>query len=90
MADRANPGRTAPSDGDAAGQSTLLRIDADERARRLAFNQLGERDAERLAALRPILEPHLDEMIAEFYSHLLRFADLEHLLREEPDRKSVV
>ena len=86
MADRANPGRTAPSDGDAAGQSTLLRIDADERARRLAFNQLGERDAERLATLRPILEPHLDEMIAEFYSHLLRFADLEHLLREEPDR----
>ena len=86
MADRASPGRTAPSDGNAAGESTLLRIDADERARRLAFNQLGERDAERLAALRPILEPHLDEMIAEFYSHLLRFADLEHLLREEPDR----
>jgi len=86
LADRANPGRTAPPDGDVAGESTLLRIDADERARRLAFNQLGERDAERLAALRPILEPHLDEMIAEFYSHLLRFADLEHLLREEPDR----
>ena len=69
-----------------AGDSPPLRIDEEELARRLAFNHLGDEDAARLAGLRRLLAPHLDEVVTEFYAHLLRFSDLERLLREEPDR----
>lgn len=85
MADGPERDRPAPARG-GADDSPFLRLDDEERARRLAFNHLGDEDAARLAGLRPLLAPHLDEVIAEFYAHLLRFSDLERLLREEPDR----
>lgn len=85
MADAPERDRPAPARG-GADDSPFLRLDDEERARRLAFNHLGDEDAARLAGLRPLLAPHLDEVIAEFYAHLLRFSDLERLLREEPDR----
>ena len=76
----------AEAGSDAEADASHLRLDADERARRLAFNGLGDEDAARLQTLRPLLEPHLDDIIADFYSHLLRFSDLEQLLRAEPGR----
>ncbi|MFM8411754.1 MAG: protoglobin domain-containing protein [Alphaproteobacteria bacterium] len=90
MTDGSRRGRRPPATAGGREQSVLLRVDEEDRARRLAFNQVGDDDVERLAGMRPLLEPHLDDLIGEFYSHLLRFSDLERLLRDEPDRVTVL
>jgi signal transduction histidine kinase len=66
--------------------SRLLGLDAGHTAERLAFYELSPLDEEHLAALGEIFDPHLDEIIADFYAHLLRFPELEALLRAEPGR----
>lgn len=63
-----------------------LGLDAQRLAERLAFYELSVRDEERLAAIRDVCDPRLDEIIADFYAHLLRFPELEALLRAEPGR----
>ena len=68
--------------------SRLLGLDAAHTVERLAFYELSSRDQEHLAALSEICDPHLDEIIADFYAHLLRFPHLEELLRAQPGRVS--
>lgn len=65
---------------------TTLQFDEAQRAMRLAFNEIAPDDERRLAAMKPRCEGHLDEIVADFYAHLLRFPDLEALLRAEPGR----
>jgi signal transduction histidine kinase len=53
---------------------------------RLAFFQLTERDQDLLSSIGDVCASELDPIVAEFYSHLLRFEPLEELLRAEPGR----
>jgi signal transduction histidine kinase len=66
--------------------SERLGLDAEAQALRLAFYGFGEADRAELVSLAPICDRHLDEYIADFYAHLLRFPALESLLRSEPGR----
>jgi len=49
-------------------------------SQRLAFIGMTEADRDALAALRPVLEEHADELVAAFYRHLLGFAETRRLL----------
>ena len=75
-------------DDEGAGRelSERLGLDARRTAERLAFYQITPGDQAHLARLSEICDPHLDEIIADFYAHLLRFPPLEELLRSEPGR----
>ncbi|HTO68276.1 MAG TPA: protoglobin domain-containing protein [Myxococcota bacterium] len=53
-----------------------------DREIRLAFFELGPRDREHLALLRPLLEKHADAFVANFYRHLLSFEGTRSLLAE--------
>jgi len=78
-----------PPSRDPAGGTTLrgaLGLDPVHTTERLAFYELSARDEERLAELAAVCDPQLDEIIADFYAHLLRFPHLEQLLRAEPGR----
>jgi signal transduction histidine kinase len=55
-------------------------------ADRLAFFQITARDEKHLADIGDACAPGLDQLVAEFYAHLLRFPPLEGLLRAEPGR----
>lgn len=66
--------------------SKLLGLDAERTADRLAFYSIGPDDEAHLAQLAEICDPRLDEIIADFYAHLLRFPPLEEMLRAEPGR----
>ena len=71
------------------GTSTLsqaLGLDQAHMTERLAFYELSARDEEHLAELAAVCDPHLDEVIADFYAHLLRFPHLEEMLRAQPGR----
>lgn len=68
--------------------SRALGIDAEQLADRLAFFELGPADEEALARTSAACDSHLDQIIADFYAHLLRFPELERLLRAEPGRVS--
>ena len=60
---------------------------ADERrAERLAFFDIGPADTSELGAYRPLAEKSVDGIVTQFYEHLLRFPELETLLRAEPGR----
>jgi signal transduction histidine kinase len=61
-------------------------LDAAARAERLAFFELGPDDAERLAAYRPVAEAAVDDVVRDFYAHLLRFPELARLLTDAPGR----
>jgi signal transduction histidine kinase len=56
------------------------------RTERLAFFDLGPEDTAELRAYRPLAEKTVDTIVDEFYAHLLRFPELDTLLRVEPDR----
>lgn len=73
---------------DAAGLelSRLLGLDAERVAERLAFFGLGAADEARLAGLAEVCGPRLDQVVADFYAHLLRFPALEEMLRSEAGR----
>ena len=55
-------------------------------ADRRAFFQITERDEKHLAELGEACASGLDQIVADFYAHLLRFSPLEDLLRAEPGR----
>lgn len=80
-----DPGRTARA-ADPTEAPAALHLGDEERQLRLAFNEIGPADAGRLGALAPRLSARFDEIIADFYAHLLRFPELEALLRAEPGR----
>jgi signal transduction histidine kinase len=64
----------------------LTGLTDERRAERLAFFDIGAADTSELAAYRPLAEKTVDGIVAEFYEHLLRFPELEALLRAEPGR----
>ena len=66
--------------------SKALGLDAERLAERLAFYEISGRDEELLAQISDVCDPRLDEVIADFYAHLLRFPQLEELLRAVPGR----
>jgi signal transduction histidine kinase len=66
--------------------SDLIGLDERRQAERLAFFEIGPDDLRALRALRPLAEARVDELVEEFYDHLLRFPELEPLLHETPDR----
>jgi len=61
-------------------------LDAARRQEQLAFFELGAEDTRALEEYRPIAEGTVDEIVSRFYEHLLRFPELEALLRTEPGR----
>ena len=65
--------------------SKALGLDAERLAERLAFYEISGRDEELLAQISDVCDPRLDDVIADFYAHLLRFPQLEELLRAAPD-----
>src|SRR5262245_43098844 len=64
----------------------LTGIDAEQQAERLAYFDLGPPDREILRKLAPFASQRVDDIVAQFYEHLLRFPELEALLHEEPGR----
>ena len=68
--------------------SKALGLDAERLAERLAFYEISGRDEELLAQISDVCDPRLDDVIADFYAHLLRFPQLEELLRAAPGRVS--
>lgn len=75
------PGRNGPGE-----LSRRLGLDQAHLDDRLAFFEIGPEDERQLAALREVCRPSLDQIVADFYAHLLRFPPLEALLRAEPGR----
>ena len=66
--------------------SATLGLDADRLAERLSFYEISARDEDLLARISDVCDPRLDDVIADFYAHLLRFPQLEELLRGAPGR----
>lgn len=66
--------------------SETLGLDAERLAERLDFYEISARDEELLAQISDVCDPRLDDVIADFYAHLLRFPQLEELLRAAPGR----
>ncbi|MBY0279482.1 hypothetical protein K2Z84_29455 [Candidatus Binatia bacterium] len=66
--------------------SDALGLDAERLAERLTFYEVSSRDEQLLAQISEVCDPRLDEVIADFYAHLLRFPQLEELLRAVPGR----
>jgi signal transduction histidine kinase len=56
------------------------------REEQLEFFGLGPDDAEQLRGYRPLAERTVDRIVTDFYDHLLRFPELETILRSEPGR----
>lgn len=77
-------------DDDAAAKkrelSATLGLDAERLAERLSFYEISARDEDLLARISDVCDPRLDDVIADFYAHLLRFPQLEELLRGAPGR----
>jgi signal transduction histidine kinase len=61
-------------------------LDAARRREQLAFFELGPEDTQALQAQRALAEATVDRVVSRFYDHLLRFPELEALLRAEPGR----
>jgi signal transduction histidine kinase len=66
--------------------SELRGLDEVHRAERLAFFQLGDEDAKALLGYQPVAAATVDRIVSDFYAHLLRFPELEDLLRADPER----
>jgi signal transduction histidine kinase len=72
--------RTSERLGDLTG------LTGPRRAEQLSFFELGPEDADRLRAYRPLADKRVDQIVADFYAHLLRFPELETLLQSEAGR----
>ena len=57
-----------------------LQITAEELQTRLAFLSFGEQDGRNLVEIRDVISSHVDELIGEFYDHLLQFEELREIL----------
>src|SRR5262245_41162062 len=64
----------------------LTGLDAEQQAERLAYFDLGPADCEVLRKLAPFARQTVDDIVAGFYEHLLRFPELAALLNAEPGR----
>src|SRR2546425_647042 len=72
------------------GAENLLRdrtgLTEPHREQQLEFFGLGPDDGEHLRRYRPLAERTVDKIVTDFYEHLLRFPELEALLRSESGR----
>lgn len=59
-----------------------LQITAEELQTRLAFLSFGEQDGRNLVEIREVISSRVDEMIGEFYDHLLQFEELRGILSD--------
>ena len=57
-----------------------------QQAERLAYFDIGPADRQILRDLAPLAQRTVDDVVAGFYQHLLRFPELAGLLRAEPGR----
>jgi signal transduction histidine kinase len=64
----------------------LTGLDEERRAERLSFFELGEADTKALGDYRPLADATVDQIVADFYAHLMRFPELAELLQSEPGR----
>jgi diguanylate cyclase (GGDEF)-like protein len=60
-----------------------LQITAEELQTRLAFLFFGERDRRNLVEIHDVISSHVDEIIREFYDHLLQFEELRGILSDQ-------
>ena len=59
-----------------------LQIAGEELQTRLAFLSFGEQDGRNLVEIRDVIASHVDEIIGEFYGHLLQFEELRGILSD--------
>lgn len=59
-----------------------LQITAEELQTRLAFLSFGEQDGRNLVEIRDVISSRVDEIIGEFYDHLLQFEELRGILSD--------
>jgi diguanylate cyclase (GGDEF)-like protein len=59
-----------------------LQITAEELRTRLAFLSFNEQDGRNLVEIRDVIASHVDEIIGEFYDHLLQFEELRGILSD--------
>jgi len=74
----------AEEDGTQATRSLCdqLQITAEELQTRLAFLSFGEQDGRNLVEIHDVISSRIDEIIGEFYDHLLQFSELRVVLSD--------
>ena len=60
----------------------LLQITTAELQTRQAFLSFGEQDSRNLVEIHEVIAAHVDEIIGEFYDHLLQFEELRGILSD--------
>src|SRR6266849_4406806 len=78
--------RSTDRPGSRGSLRELRGLDDEHRAEQLSFFELGAEDTRALQGYRPVAEATVDRIVSDFYAHLLRFPELERLLRAEPAR----
>jgi signal transduction histidine kinase len=78
------------SSPDRPGLPGLLRdrigIDGPRRAEQLEFFALGDADAKALLQYRPLAQARVDQIVSDFYAHLMSVPELRSVLEAEPGR----
>lgn len=76
--------RMAEQQGTQAARSLCdqLQITTEELQTRLAFLSFGEQDGRNLIEIHDVIVSHVDEIIGEFYDHLLQFEELRGILSD--------
>jgi diguanylate cyclase (GGDEF)-like protein len=74
----------AEQQGEQAANSLCdqLQVTTEELQARLAFLSFGEQDGRNLVEIREVIASHVDEIIGEFYDHLLQFEELRDILSD--------
>ena len=74
----------AEEEGTQAARSLCdqLQITAEELQTRLVFLSFGEQDGRNLVEIHDVISSRIDEIIGEFYDHLLQFSELRVVLSD--------
>ena len=74
----------AEQQGEQAAKSLCdqLQITLEELQGRLGFLSFGEQDGRNLVEIHDVISSHIDEIIGEFYDHLLQFEELRGILSD--------
>ena len=59
-----------------------LQVTEEELQTRLAFLSFGQQDRQNLVEIHDVISSHVDEIIREFYDHLLQFEELRRILSD--------
>ncbi len=75
----------AEQQGEQAASSLCdqLQITGEELQTRLAFLSFAEQDGRNLVEIRDVIASHVDDIIGEFYCHLLQFEELRGILSDQ-------